>query len=188
MVEQEFNRLLEATSYLSHQLDFNFLNNKPVSLGQALEVVIQWVNCLFASYFVSESWESSLRVKAIFVIKSEKIIACHWRCSSLFRLQEKHVKDEQIEHWKKIVKTQEELKDLLNKVSSCMYYRPLLQLTHHTQLIELCLLFFRWWLLRRKWRSCISSIKRPVRWSHPETSQLSSWWRANTETSQHFAR
>lgn len=41
MVEQEFNRLLEATSYLSHQLDFNVLNNKPVSLGQALEVVIQ---------------------------------------------------------------------------------------------------------------------------------------------------
>ncbi|XP_075029913.1 lysine-specific histone demethylase 1A isoform X3 [Calonectris borealis] len=72
MVEQEFNRLLEATSYLSHQLDFNVLNNKPVSLGQALEVVIQ--------------------------------------------LQEKHVKDEQIEHWKKIVKTQEELKDLLNKM------------------------------------------------------------------------
>ncbi|XP_065432901.1 lysine-specific histone demethylase 1A isoform X2 [Chrysemys picta bellii] len=72
MVEQEFNRLLEATSYLSHQLDFNVLNNKPVSLGQALEVVIQ--------------------------------------------LQEKHVKDEQIGHWKKIVKTQEELKDLLNKM------------------------------------------------------------------------
>ncbi|KAE8290022.1 Lysine-specific histone demethylase 1A [Larimichthys crocea] len=74
MVEQEFNRLLEATSYLSHQLDFNFLNNKPVSLGQALEVVIQ--------------------------------------------LQEKHVKDEQIEHWKKIVKTQEDLRDLLNKMVS----------------------------------------------------------------------
>ncbi|XP_031703052.1 lysine-specific histone demethylase 1A [Anarrhichthys ocellatus] len=72
MVEQEFNRLLEATSFLSHQLDFNFLNNKPVSLGQALEVVIQ--------------------------------------------LQEKHVKDEQIEHWKKIVKTQEDLRDLLNKM------------------------------------------------------------------------
>uniref|UniRef100_A0A8C5NHG4 Lysine-specific histone demethylase n=1 Tax=Gouania willdenowi TaxID=441366 RepID=A0A8C5NHG4_GOUWI len=74
MVEQEFNRLLEATSFLSHQLDFNFLNNKPVSLGQALEVVIQ--------------------------------------------LQEKHVKDEQIEHWKKIVKTQEDLRDLLNKLVS----------------------------------------------------------------------
>lgn len=37
---------------------------------------------------------------------------------SVLRLQEKHVKDEQIEHWKKIVKTQEELRDLLNKVSS----------------------------------------------------------------------
>lgn len=35
----------------------------------------------------------------------------------MFRLQEKHVKDEQIEHWKKIVKTQEELKELLNKVN-----------------------------------------------------------------------
>ncbi|XP_078472346.1 lysine-specific histone demethylase 1A isoform X1 [Lampetra planeri] len=72
MVEREFNRLLEATSYLSHHLDFNFLNGKPVSLGQALELVIQ--------------------------------------------LQEKHVKDEQIEHWKKIVKSQEELKDFLNKM------------------------------------------------------------------------
>lgn len=37
-------------------------------------------------------------------------------CVISFRLQEKHVKDEQIEHWKKIVKTQEELKELLNKV------------------------------------------------------------------------
>uniref|UniRef100_UPI00358F3440 lysine-specific histone demethylase 1A-like n=1 Tax=Myxine glutinosa TaxID=7769 RepID=UPI00358F3440 len=72
MVEREFNRLLEAASYLSHHLDFNFLNGKPVSLGQALELVIQ--------------------------------------------LQEKHVKDEQIEHWKKIMKTQEELRDFLNKM------------------------------------------------------------------------
>lgn len=40
MVEREFNRLLEATSYLSHQMDFNFVNNKPASLGQALEAVI----------------------------------------------------------------------------------------------------------------------------------------------------
>ena len=44
-----------------------------------------------------------------------------WQCGQgiyfvSFRLQEKHVKDEQIEHWKKIVKTQEELKELLNKV------------------------------------------------------------------------
>lgn len=46
------------------------------------------------------------------------------RC--LYRLQEKHVKDEQIEHWKKIVKTQEELKELLNKVELCIHgsYSP----------------------------------------------------------------
>lgn len=38
------------------------------------------------------------------------------------RLQEKHVKDEQIEHWKKIVKTQEELKELLNKVEFHIFF------------------------------------------------------------------
>ncbi|XP_069128605.1 lysine-specific histone demethylase 1A-like isoform X3 [Argopecten irradians] len=41
MVEREFNRLLESTSYLSHQLDFNSVNGKPASLGQALEAVIK---------------------------------------------------------------------------------------------------------------------------------------------------
>ncbi|XP_050313198.1 lysine-specific histone demethylase 1A [Anthonomus grandis grandis] len=41
MVEREFNRLLEATSYFSHHLDFNYAGNKPVSLGQALEWVIK---------------------------------------------------------------------------------------------------------------------------------------------------
>lgn len=41
MVEREFNRLLEGTSYLSHQLDFNYAGNKPVSLGQALEWIIK---------------------------------------------------------------------------------------------------------------------------------------------------
>ena len=41
MVEKEFNRLLEATSYVSHQLDFNCVSGKPVSLGQALELVIK---------------------------------------------------------------------------------------------------------------------------------------------------
>ena len=41
MVEREFNRLLEATSYLSHQLDLNYVSCKPVSLGQALEWVIK---------------------------------------------------------------------------------------------------------------------------------------------------
>nr|XP_006824583.1 PREDICTED: lysine-specific histone demethylase 1A-like isoform X2 [Saccoglossus kowalevskii] len=41
MVEREFNRLLEGTSYLSHQMDFNYMHTKPVSLGQALEIVIK---------------------------------------------------------------------------------------------------------------------------------------------------
>jgi formylmethanofuran dehydrogenase subunit A len=41
MVEMEFNRLLEATSYLSHTLDFNYCNKVPVSLGQSLEWVIK---------------------------------------------------------------------------------------------------------------------------------------------------
>ena len=34
MVEREFNRLLEATSYLSHQLDFNYCNKEPVGSRQ----------------------------------------------------------------------------------------------------------------------------------------------------------
>ena len=46
MVEREFNRLLEATSFLSHQLDCNFINNKPLSLGQSLEAVIKLVRLL----------------------------------------------------------------------------------------------------------------------------------------------
>ena len=41
MVEREFNRLLETTSYMSHQMNFNFANNKPLTLGQALELVIK---------------------------------------------------------------------------------------------------------------------------------------------------
>lgn len=41
MVEREFNRLLEATSFLSHQLDFNYVDNRPISLGEALEWVIK---------------------------------------------------------------------------------------------------------------------------------------------------
>ncbi|CAH1799050.1 unnamed protein product [Owenia fusiformis] len=41
MVEREFNRLLESTSYMSHQMDFNHINSKPLTLGQALELVIK---------------------------------------------------------------------------------------------------------------------------------------------------
>ncbi|GLG98629.1 Possible lysine-specific histone demethylase 1 [Gryllus bimaculatus] len=66
LVEREFNRLLETASYLSYQLDFNNTCGKPVSLGQALEWIIN--------------------------------------------LQEKHVKDKQVQHWKAVVKLQEQLK------------------------------------------------------------------------------
>ena len=41
MVEREFNRLLESTSYLSHSLDFNYCNQTPVSLGECIEWVIK---------------------------------------------------------------------------------------------------------------------------------------------------
>ncbi|GAB6032502.1 Lysine-specific histone demethylase 1A [Chamberlinius hualienensis] len=72
MVEREFNRLLEATCYLSHNLDFNYVNNKAVSLGQALEWVI--------------------------------------------KLQEKHVKEKQIQHLKAIIELQDKLKVNQNKM------------------------------------------------------------------------
>lgn len=72
MVEREFNRLLEATSFLSHQLDFNYVDNRPISLGEGLEWVIN--------------------------------------------LQEKNVKEKQVTHWKTVVKLQEKLKTVLNKL------------------------------------------------------------------------
>uniref|UniRef100_A0A6A7G442 Lysine-specific histone demethylase 1A n=2 Tax=Hirondellea gigas TaxID=1518452 RepID=A0A6A7G442_9CRUS len=72
MVEREFNRLLEATSFLSHQLDFNYINNRPVSLGETLEWVIN--------------------------------------------LQEKHVKDLQVEYWQSMARLQDKLKEVLVKL------------------------------------------------------------------------
>lgn len=41
MIEKEFNRLLEASSYISHQMDFNTANGEPLSLGNTLEYVIK---------------------------------------------------------------------------------------------------------------------------------------------------
>lgn len=42
-IEREFNKLLEASSYISHQLDFNYVNGRSVSLGETLEWVIKLV-------------------------------------------------------------------------------------------------------------------------------------------------
>merc|ERR1719273_1813299 len=72
MVEREFNRLLEATSYLSHSLDFNYCNQQPVSLGESMEWVI--------------------------------------------KLQEKHVKEKQLKHWKDIIQLQDKLKVNQNRI------------------------------------------------------------------------
>ena len=40
-VELEFNRLLDSVSHLSHHLQVDQLGGKPLSLGQALELVIR---------------------------------------------------------------------------------------------------------------------------------------------------
>ena len=41
-LEKEFNKLLEATSYLTHNLDFDYrVDNKPMSLGHSLELLIR---------------------------------------------------------------------------------------------------------------------------------------------------
>jgi len=75
MVEREFNRLLESTSYLSTAIEF--LEDKDpqsISLGQALEWIIQ--------------------------------------------LQEKNVKEKQIQHLKAVSELQEKLKENLNRLIS----------------------------------------------------------------------
>lgn len=73
MVEREFNRLLESTSYLSHQLDFNYAGNNPVSLGQALEWII--------------------------------------------KLQEKHVKEKQVQHLNGVIQQQQQIINNQNKIA-----------------------------------------------------------------------
>lgn len=73
MVEREFNRLLEATSYLSHQLDFNYAENTPVSLGQALEWII--------------------------------------------KLQEKNVKEKQVQHLQSIINMQQQILENERKIA-----------------------------------------------------------------------
>ena len=55
-VELEFNRLLDSVSHLSHHLDVDQLGGKPLSLGQALELVIKYV-CSTAFTMVSTMHE-----------------------------------------------------------------------------------------------------------------------------------
>lgn len=41
IIEREFNKILEGTSYLSHVLDINYADNQPISLGMAMEWMIK---------------------------------------------------------------------------------------------------------------------------------------------------
>eukprot|EP00118_Oscarella_pearsei_P027195 m.310890 g.310890 ORF g.310890 m.310890 type:complete len:745 (+) comp56235_c0_seq1:87-2321(+) len=40
-IEAEFNKLLDAATYISHELDFNYANEQPLSLGHAIELIIK---------------------------------------------------------------------------------------------------------------------------------------------------
>lgn len=86
MVEREFNRLLEATSYLSTAIEFlEDKDQQSISLGQALEWIIQ--------------------------------------------LQEKNVKEKQIQHLKAVSEMQEKLKD--NQTKLLNLKDKIEQLTNH---------------------------------------------------------
>ena len=59
-VEREFNRLLEATTYMSHQLNVNSINGRPVSLGQALEIIIKLPDQAGQGE-AAETWQRQMR-------------------------------------------------------------------------------------------------------------------------------
>ncbi len=86
--------------------------------------------------------------------------SCVCVCVCVCRLQEKHVKDEQIEHWKKIVKTQEELRDLLNKVSSSNIW---FQILSCHQLLAALLWCCRLWCWSHAWQFWLVNINSPQR-------------------------
>ncbi len=75
MVEREFNRLLEATSYLSHSLDFNYCNGKPVSLGQALEWVIKLQDKHVKEKQVTSKLPSKLQSKLPSLMSSKRLFS-----------------------------------------------------------------------------------------------------------------
>lgn len=116
MVEREFNRLLESTSYLSHQLDFNYAGNNPVSLGQALEWVIklqekqvkekqvQYLNNII--FFQKKSIENQNEIKLL--IKQIKQLKINHK-----KLVE--LKQQFIENDKKSIETEFQIRTLQNK-------------------------------------------------------------------------
>ena len=119
MVEREFNRLLEATSYLSHSLDFNYCNNKPVSLGQSMEWIIKLqVNFLWMyvwNLFPPRKARKVEFITAIMPVSSGRTLLPKLKLYLIW-IQEKHVKEKQIQHWKEIIQLQEKLKTNQNRI------------------------------------------------------------------------
>lgn len=72
IMEREFNRILECTSFLSHVLDFNYADNSPVSLGQALEWIIKLQEKKIKMRKVS--YLQNIRQKQLEVISNEETI------------------------------------------------------------------------------------------------------------------
>ena len=56
MVEMEFNHLLDSASYLAHELKVDHVNGRPLSLGRALEIIIQFVNVVFGCGLWGRLW------------------------------------------------------------------------------------------------------------------------------------
>lgn len=106
MVEREFNRLLESTSYLSHQLDFNYAGNTPVSLGQALE------------------WIIKLQEKHV----KEKQVA---NLNSIIAIQQKLIENEQL-----IAKQMERVKELKESYEQLVETRPVRDNDNHTAYLD----------------------------------------------------
>lgn len=146
MVEREFNRLLEATSYLSHQLDFNYVggattpvnqqgqgvSTRPVSLGQALEWVI--------------------------------------------RLQEQGVKQRQVAHLRSVLSLQGRLVNNQHKVCFWREFEQLMftRISMLNVWKNWWISSFRWSPSRNVWRYWINSTKKCPRVNHSLVTSLKS--------------
>jgi len=116
-LEKEFNKLLEATSYLSHNLGefLNIFRHNPIgylfSFCFLLKILIQRLKIsLFLSVMLLNWLLSRLFFFIIWDFDKEKIKI------KLIRLQEKHIKKKQVEYYKNLVHLQKKLKETIDKV------------------------------------------------------------------------
>ncbi|XP_011496060.1 PREDICTED: lysine-specific histone demethylase 1A [Ceratosolen solmsi marchali] len=123
MVEREFNRLLEATSYLSHQLDFNYVGNsgnggqgsttRPVSLGQALEWVIRLQEQGVKQRQVTHL-RSVLSLQGRLIANQQKMIAIKERLAELDKQYKEMVDNKQLRDITQEFVLRSKLRDLHN--------------------------------------------------------------------------